>query len=104
MSFFFFCFCLLGGLLGGERADDVRVTSIGDGERADAEVLAAGRAQRVVVALVVLHQRLGQQRVVLDLRLTQRGSVAGQDDQLGLARAQSLERRLVAEGVLKERM
>lgn len=41
---------------------------------------------------------LGQHGVVLELRLAERGSVAGNDDKLGLAGAQALEGGLVAEG------
>ena len=36
-------------------------------------------------------------RRTLELRLAQRRRVAGDDDELGLARAQSLQSRLVAE-------
>lgn len=41
---------------------------------------------------------LGQHGVVLELRLAERGSVAGNDDKLGLARAEALEGGLVTEG------
>ena len=41
---------------------------------------------------------LGQHGVVLELRLAERGSVAGNDDKLGLAGAQALEGGLVTEG------
>lgn len=41
---------------------------------------------------------LGQHAVVLELRLAQRRSVASNDDELGLARAEALEGRLVSEG------
>jgi hypothetical protein len=40
---------------------------------------------------------LGQHGVVLELRLAERGSVAGNDDKLGLAGAQALEGGLVTE-------
>lgn len=40
---------------------------------------------------------LGEHAVVLELALAERGSVAGNDDQLGLAGAQALEGGLVAE-------
>lgn len=40
---------------------------------------------------------LGQHAVVLELGLAERGSVASDDDQLGLAGAQALEGGLVAE-------
>jgi len=47
-----------------------------------------------------VHPRLGEHGVVLDLRLAERRSVAGNDDQLALAAAQSLEGLLVAKAVL----
>jgi hypothetical protein len=43
---------------------------------------------------------LGQHAVVLQLRLAERRSVASNDDQLGLARAQRLQRALVADSNL----
>ena len=41
---------------------------------------------------------LGQHRVVLELGLAKGRRVAGDDDELGLARAEGLERRLVTQG------
>ena len=41
---------------------------------------------------------LGQHGVVFELRLAERGSVAGNDDKLGLARAEALQGGLVTEG------
>lgn len=41
---------------------------------------------------------LGQHAVVLELGLAERRSVASNDDELGLAGAEGLEGRLVAEG------
>lgn len=43
---------------------------------------------------------LGEHGVVLELRLAERGSVGSNDDQLGLARAQSLHGRLSTQGDL----
>ena len=51
-----------------------------------------------VVAGEVVDRGLGQHGVVLELRLAERGSVAGNDDKLGLARAEALEGGLVTEG------
>lgn len=49
----------------------------------------------------VAHTRgLGKHGVVLELRLPQRGGVASNDDELGLASAEALEGRLVSEGDL----
>lgn len=45
-----------------------------------------------------MNRSLGEHGVVLELRLSEWGSVAGNDDQLGLARAKSLDGRLVAKG------
>jgi hypothetical protein len=47
-----------------------------------------------------VHICLGQHRIILELRLAQRRSVAGNDDELGLSRSQRLECRLVSEGDL----
>ena len=91
---------LADGLGAGHRPDDVRVPGVGDGERADPEVLSAGGAQLDVVARVVVHARLGQHGVVLDLRLSEGRRVAGDDYQLGLAAPQRLEGLLVAQHVL----
>ena len=49
-------------------ADDVTVPGVGDGQGADPEVLAAGCAQFVVVASVVVNTRLCQHSIVLNLR------------------------------------
>lgn len=51
-----------------------------------------------VVASKVVDIGLGEHRVVLELRLSQGRSVAGNDDELGLAISEGLEGRLVAEG------
>ena len=50
-----------------------------------------------VVAGEVVDGGLGQHGVVLELRLAERGSVAGDDDKLGLAGAEALEGGLVTE-------
>ena len=44
-----------------------------------------------VVASKVVNIGFGQHRVVLELRLSKRRRVSGDDDQLGLARSKSLE-------------
>lgn len=53
-----------------------------------------------VVAAEVVDGGLGQHGVVLELRLAQRGGVAGNDDELGLASTEGLESRLVAQSDL----
>ena len=80
--------------------DDVAVPRVGDGEGADPEVLAAGGAQLIVVACVVVDTGLGQHGVVLDLRLAERRRVVGNDHQLALAVPQGFESLLVAEAIL----
>lgn len=70
----------------------------------------AGRFTRVetyVGAGKVVNRGLGQHGVVLEERLPQRGSVLGNDDQLGLAAAEALEggflRELLASRFAKAR-
>ena len=92
--------CASVPLFGGHGADDIGVAGVRDAERAHAEVLAARRAQIDVVAAVVVHARLGQHGVVLDLGLAQRRAVVGDDDELALAASQRLERGGVAQRVL----
>lgn len=53
-----------------------------------------------VVAREVVDGGLGEHGVVLELRLAERGSVGSDDDQLGLAGAQSLHGRLSTQGDL----
>jgi len=51
-----------------------------------------------VVTGEVVDRGLAQHGVVLELTLTERRSVGGNDDQLGLAGAEGLDGRLVAQG------
>jgi len=51
----------------GHASDDVTVTSIGDGQGADAEVFTASGSKLDVVACVVVNSCLGKHGVVLDL-------------------------------------
>lgn len=57
-----------------------------------------GTRQTYVVAREVMNWGLGQHAVVFELTLAKRRSVSSDYDQLGLARSQALQRRLVAEG------
>jgi hypothetical protein len=50
-----------------------------------------------VVASKVVDLGLGKHSVVFQLRLAQRRGIAGDDDELGLSRAESLEGRFVSE-------
>ena len=65
--------------------DDIAVPRVGDGEGADPEVLAAGGAELVVVAGVVVDASLGKHGVVLDLGLAERRRVVRDDHQLRLS-------------------
>jgi hypothetical protein len=58
------------------------------------------RVSTYVVAVEVVDGGLAEHGVVLELTLAERGSVAGNDDELGLARADGLDGGLVAEGDL----
>ena len=49
-----------------------------------------------VVSREVMNWSLGQHAVVLKLRLAERGGVASNNDQLGLARSQTLQSALIA--------
>lgn len=53
-----------------------------------------------VVAVEVVDSGLAEHGVVLELTLAERGSVAGNDDELGLAHTDGLDGGLVAEGDL----
>lgn len=55
------------------------------------------RTSTYVVSGKVVNVGLGQHGVVLELALAQRRSVASNDNQLGLASAQTLEGRLVSQ-------
>lgn len=56
-----------------------------------------------VVASEVVDIGLGQHRVVFQLGLAERRRVAGDDDELGLSRSESLESRLVSESDCEDR-
>ena len=52
-----------------QAANNVRVTGVCDGENTDSVIATHGCAQGDVVTLEVLHQGLGQEGIVLNLRL-----------------------------------
>jgi hypothetical protein len=85
---------LLSGL------EDIRVTSIQHAHAADAEVLAACGSQISVVTRVVMYLALGQEGIVLDLRLAQGRGVVRDDHKLGLGGAEGLDAGLVTQGSL----
>jgi len=78
-------------------ANDIGVTWISDAQRRHPVVLAARRTELNVVAGVVMHARLSQHRVVLNLALTQWRRVVRNDDKFSLALTKSLQRLSVAE-------
>ena len=57
-------------------------------------------AESDVVTLVVLNKGLGEECVVLNLRLSERRSVRRKDDELGLTRPEGLEGGPVSKRVL----
>merc|ERR1719359_2338217 len=83
-----------------QRTDDVGVARIRDGKDTDSVVPTAGRAELVVVAVEVMHAGLGQHGVILDLALPQCRAVGGDEDELGFALPQTLQRGLVTKTVL----
>ena len=89
---------LLYLLLGG--GEDVGITSIDDGKDGAVVELTASSAKVGVVTRVVVDSGLGKHGEVLDLGLAEGRAVIADDDELGLAGTQSLESRLVPQGVL----
>lgn len=81
-------------------SQDIGVTSISDGHHGNSVELSASSAEVVVVTRVVVDSALGKHSVVLNLRLSQGGSVGGDDNHLGLASAQSLDGGLVTQSSL----
>jgi hypothetical protein len=64
-------------------SQDIRVTSISDGENTGTEELTTSSTKIDVVTVVVVNTSLGQHGVVFDLGLTERRTVTSNDDQLG---------------------
>jgi len=83
-----------------DSGDDIRVTSVSDGDNTDAEVATASSAELDVVALVVVDSDTGKVSVVLDLRTHEGRAVVGDEDELGAAVAEGLEGLLHAKDVL----
>jgi len=83
-----------------DSGDDIRVTSVSDGDNTDAEVATASSAELDVVALVVVDSDTGKVSVVLDLRTHEGRAVVGNEDELGTAVAEGLEGLLHAKDVL----
>lgn len=68
-----------------ESTKNIRVTSVGDGDGRHTEVLTATGTEVDAVALVVVHGGLGEHGVVLNLGLSQRRAVVGDENELGYA-------------------
>jgi hypothetical protein len=86
--------------LGVQSSQDVRVTGVSDGHDGDTIEATTGGTELVVAASEVVDTSLGQQSVVLDLRLAQRRAVSGDKDELGLSLSDSLHSGLPAKSVL----
>ncbi|GMR31982.1 hypothetical protein PMAYCL1PPCAC_02177, partial [Pristionchus mayeri] len=67
---------------------------------AHTEELSASGSELDVVSVVVVDSGLGEHGVVLDLRLSEGGSVASDDNKLGLSAAEGLKGLLVSKAVL----
>ena len=63
--------------------EDIGVTSISDSDSGHSEVLSASGSEIHAVTLVVVNGGLGEHSVILELRLSQRRTVVGDEDQLG---------------------
>lgn len=85
----------LGHLL--DVLDDIGVTGVGDADGTDTEVLTASGSEFNVVTSVVVNSSLREESIVFDLGLTERRTVASEDDKLGLSRTKRLESLLVSE-------
>ena len=62
----------LATFTGRHGPNDIGISGVSDGHGADPEVLSARSAQFDVVSRVVVHARLGQHGVILDLRFPER--------------------------------
>ena len=65
-----------------EGTKNIRVTSVGNGDGRHSEVLTATSAEDNAVALVVVHGGLGEHGVILNLGLSQRRAVVGNENEL----------------------
>lgn len=83
-----------------QGSQDIRVTSVQNGNDTNSEQSTNGSTQFVVTTLEVVDLGLGQHGVIFQLRLSQDWGVGSNDDQLGLTLSQSLNSGLVTKGVL----
>ena len=84
-------------LLGGE---DIRISSISDGEDRAVEDLSASSSKSSVVSIVVVNIGLGKHGNVLNLGSAKRRAVVGDEDHLSLSFAHALQGCLVSKGSL----
>lgn len=86
-------------LLLSNSRQDVRVTSVKNGQDTNSEQSTTSGTQLVVTTLEVVDLSSGQHGVVFQLGLSQSWSVSGNDDQLGLGLSDSLNGRFVTQGI-----
>ena len=75
--------------------------SAGAAKHRSNDIPSKDRDRTYVVAGEVAHGSLSKHGVVLELTLAERGSVGGNDDELGLAVTEGLEGRLVSQSDYK---
>lgn len=90
----------LPSLLSGVAADNVGISRVGNGEAAHSIVASTGSPKLIVVTMEVVHASLCEHGIVLDLTLAQGRAVVGNQNQLGLALAQSLQGGLDSQAIL----
>lgn len=64
-------------------AENIRITSVSDYNAGDTKILSAGSSQIHAVSAVVMHNSLGKHSVVLQLGLTERRAIVGDEHKLG---------------------
>ena len=65
-----------------EGTKDIRITSISNGNAGNTEVLTAASTEITAATLVVVDSGLGEHGVILNLRLSKRRAVVGNENKL----------------------
>ena len=65
-----------------EGTENIGVTSISDGDGGDSKVLSASSTEVQAASLIVMNSGLGKHGIVLELRLSQRRTVVGNENKL----------------------
>lgn len=86
----------LWGLCSRQRPDNITVSRVSDAHDGAPKQLAASCSKLNVAAREVVHSRLAEHGIVLNLALAQWGAVAGDKNQLRLAAPQGFQSRLHA--------